>query len=237
MLKTILGLLGWGAEPENTPAPSTPASPERQPGESVGQWTDRVLSSDARPADVGEFLASAVEPPTPAEAVPPKVARRNINAAGLNLIKRWESFVAFPYDDLRPPVRGVYREWKGEKLIGTATIGYGHTNAAKHPLKVKPGLRITEEQAREILDVDLDECEDTVNRVVKVPLTDNQHGALVSFEFNTGGLRSSTLLKKLNAGDYKAVPSELAKWVLSKGKRLEGLVNRRNAEIALWKTP
>lgn len=48
------------------------------------------------------------------------------------------------YDDLRPAVKGKYKEWAGERVRGTLTIGYGHTNAAKHPLKIKKGLRITE---------------------------------------------------------------------------------------------
>ena len=232
MLKFILGLFTKSAEPKPTPVVTPAATPERQPGESLGAYTDRVLSSDARPADVSEFLTGAINPQ------PPKApARANINAAGLKLIKSWESFVAYPYDDLLPPVKGVYREWTGGPVKGTLTIGYGHTDAAKHPLKIKPGLRITEAEACEILDVDLDECEDAVARLVKVPLTPNQRAALVSFQFNTGALASSTLLKKLNAGDYKAVPEQLLRWVNSKGQRLQGLVNRRNAEIALWNTP
>lgn len=236
MLKFILGLFSKSAEPVPAPvvAPAPVSPPERQPGESVGAYTDRVLSSDARPANVGEFLTDAINPPPKAPQAP---ARRNINAAGLKLIKSWESFVAYPYDDLLPPVKGVYREWTGGPVTGTLTIGYGHTDAAKHPLKVKAGLRITEVEACEILDVDLDECEDAVARLVKVPLTDNQFSALVSFQFNTGSLASSTLLKKLNAGDYRAVPEQLLRWVHAKGRYVEGLKNRRNAEIALWNTP
>src|SRR5690606_433369 len=77
-----------------------------------------------------------------------------------------------------------------------------------------------------------------VERLVKVPLTDNQFAALVSFDFNTGKLHSSTLLKKLNKGDYDAVPAELMKWVNvwinGKFKKSQGLVNRRSAEVGLW---
>ncbi|QMV27382.1 glycoside hydrolase family protein [Brucella sp. BO3] len=73
-----------------------------------------------------------------------------------------------------------------------------------------------------------------VERLVKVPLTDNQFAALVSFDFNTGALDKSTLLKKLNKGDYAAVPVELMKWVNAGGKKINGLVNRRAAEAGLW---
>ena len=57
-----------------------------------------------------------------------------ISEDGMDLIKGFESFVGHVYDDLRRPVNGVYREWKGEKVLGTLKIGYGHTNAAAHPL-------------------------------------------------------------------------------------------------------
>ncbi|KQU84203.1 hypothetical protein ASD00_33735 [Ensifer sp. Root31] len=93
---------------------------------------------------------------------------------------------------------------------------------------------ITETRAEEILRADLATFEERVSRLVKVPLTDNQHAVLVSFDFNTGKLHSSTLLKKLNKGDYDAVPAELMKWVNAGGKRVKGLVNRRAAEAGLW---
>ncbi|WP_420361388.1 lysozyme [Ensifer canadensis] len=93
---------------------------------------------------------------------------------------------------------------------------------------------ITEAKAEEILRADLAQFEERVARLVKVPINDNQHAVPVSFDFNTGRLGKSTLLKKLNAGDYEAVPAELMKWVNAGGKRLKGLVNRRAAEAGLW---
>lgn len=161
---------------------------------------------------------------------------RKISAAGLDLIKQFESFVPFWYDDLAP-AKGVpygYRAWQGGKPKGTLTIGYGHTAAARHPMKPKVGQTINEAAAREILDVDLDECEADVNKLVKVPLSQSQFDALVSFQFNTGCLGKSTLLKKLNRGEYNAVSPELSKYVFSKGLRLHGLVRRRRAEVDLW---
>ncbi|MFG1245716.1 lysozyme [Xanthobacter flavus] len=167
------------------------------------------------------------------------MARRDINAAGLALVKSYESFVPFVYDDLRP-VKGApygYREWDGSKPTGTLTIGYGHTDDAQHPLKIRKGLRITEPEACAILDADLDECEDRVARTVKVPLTDNQFAALVSFDFNTGaiaGEKQASFVRALNRGDYDAVRPGLMQWVKSKGKTLRGLERRREAEGALF---
>lgn len=164
------------------------------------------------------------------------MARRDINAAGLSLVKSFESFVPFVYDDLRP-VRGVpygYREWDGSKPIGTLTIGYGHTDDAAHPLKIRKGLRVTEPEAVAILAKDLDECEDRVSRAVTVPISDNQFAALVSFDFNTGAIFKASFVKALNRGDYAAVRPGLMQWVKAKGQTLRGLVRRREAEAALF---
>lgn len=142
---------------------------------------------------------------------------RRINAAGLALVKQWEGLKTKAYRD----VGGIW------------TIGYGHTSAAGIPV-VKAGMVISEAQADEFLKADLAIFEERVSRLVKVPVTDNQFAVLVSFDFNTGGLGKSTLLKKLNARDYDAVPLELMKWVNAGGKRIKGLVNRRSAEVGLW---
>ena len=142
---------------------------------------------------------------------------RRINAAGLALVKQWEGLKTKAY----PDVAGIW------------TIGYGHTSAAGAPV-VKPGMAITEARADDILRTDLAKFEERVSRLVRVPLNDNQFAVLVSFDFNTGRLGKSTLLKKLNAGDYDAVPLELMKWVNAGGRRIKGLVNRRSAEAGLW---
>lgn len=155
---------------------------------------------------------------------------RRINAEGLKLIKQWEKFIPHAYDDFDPPSKRR-RIQPGDKVNGTLTIGYGSTGA-----HVKPGMAITEAQAQKLLLEDVDRFERAVDRLVKVPLTDNQFAALVSFAFNVGegAFGKSTLLKKLNAGQYDAVPGELAKWVTSKKVRMQGLVNRRAAEAGLW---
>lgn len=155
---------------------------------------------------------------------------RRINAEGLRLIKQWESFIPFAYDDFDNPKRRRKIQ-PGDRVNGTLTIGYGSTG-----VHVKPGMTISEADASELLLDDLERFERCVERKVVVPLNDNQFAALVSFCFNVGegNFGSSTLLKKLNQGDYESVPSELMKWVNSKKKRMQGLVNRRAAEAGLW---
>lgn len=139
---------------------------------------------------------------------------RRVNDATLALIKQWEGLRLSAYQD----VAGVW------------TIGYGHTGG------VRIAQRITEAEAERLLRVDLDRFEAAVDRHVTVPLNDNQFGALVSFAFNVGerAFASSTLLRKLNAGDHAAVPTELAKWNRAGGRVVAGLVNRRAAEAGLW---
>lgn len=139
---------------------------------------------------------------------------RRINDAGLALIQRWEGLRLTAYQD----VAGVW------------TIGYGHTR------DVRPGQTITEAEATALLRADLAEAEAAVTRLVKVPLTDGQFAALVSFVFNVGqgAFGSSTLLRRLNSGDYDAVPGELARWSRAGGRVVQGLANRRAAEAGLW---
>lgn len=144
---------------------------------------------------------------------------RKINETGLDFIKQWEGLKLTAYLD----------------AAGIWTIGYGHTRRAGEPYPYK-GMKITQADADRILLRDLAQYEYTIENNVKVDLTDNQFSALVSFCFNVGpaNFRKSTLLKKLNAGDYNAVPAELMKWVYAGGKRIQGLVNRRAAETGLW---
>jgi len=161
-----------------------------------------------------------------------------ISKKGLDFIKSFECFVPHVYDDFRKPryVNGklTYPEWRGEKPQGTLTIGYGHTNAAKHPLKIKLGLRITEAQALKILDVDLDECEQDVNRFVRVPIDQSEFDALVSFTFNCGAGNLRKLIAPLNRGDYQGTRNKFDAFVRSKGKYMRGLQRRRDDEQRMW---
>lgn len=110
------------------------------------------------------------------------------------------------------------------------TIGFGHTTG------VRPGDVITSEQADEFLRQDVAEAERAVSRFVRVPLTQFQFDALVSFVFNLGveNFRTSTLLKKLNVGHYDSAVQEFGRWIHAGGKILPGLVRRRAAERALF---
>jgi len=110
------------------------------------------------------------------------------------------------------------------------TIGYGHTAG------VSANDVITEAQATSLLCQDVAESERAVNHYVHGPLTQNQFDALVSFVFNlgVGNFRTSTLLKKLNAGDNDGAAQEFGRWIHAGGKALPGLVRRRAAERALF---
>ena len=82
--------------------------------------------------------------------------------------------------------------------------------------------------------------EDAVERLISVPLNQNQFDALVSFTYNcgVGALEQSTLRKVLNQGKYEQVPAQLARWVnAGDNKNLAGLVRRRKAEGALFLEP
>lgn len=119
---------------------------------------------------------------------------------------------------------------------GIPTIGFGTTyypDGTHVTLKDAP---ITKVHAEAILRTQLQRFADAVNRYVKVPLTQGQFDALVDFAYNAGAgnLQSSTLLRKLNAGDYSGAKAEFGKWVYGGGKVLNGLVTRRAAEARLF---
>lgn len=139
---------------------------------------------------------------------------RRTNSDGIALIKDFEGLHLTPY--LCPA-----KIW---------TIGYGHTRT------VQAGMQITPQQAAELLDDDLRLVERAVQRIISVPLNDNQFSALVSFAFNVGvnNFQNSTLLKLLNRGWYEQVPAQLMRWNRAHGEVLGGLSRRRAAEAQLW---
>ena len=132
-------------------------------------------------------------------------------------------------------------EFEGKRLaayddgVGVWTIGFG---TIKYPngVRVKKGDTCTLEQAKEYMRHDLIEFEYTVNSSVKVPLNQNQFDALVSLAYNIGSsaFKSSTLVKKLNTGDYQGAADQFNVWVNAGGKRMQGLVNRRDKEKLLF---
>ena len=131
--------------------------------------------------------------------------------------------------------------WEGCKLTayqdsgGVWTIGYGHTSAAGGP-KVRPGMEITQAEADAILGGDLGSVEADVNHHVTATLNQNQFDALVSFDFNTGGLDRSSLLRSINASDLSRVKADLTMWDHVGRAFNQGLYNRRVAESVLFST-
>ncbi|MCL9616020.1 lysozyme [Salmonella enterica subsp. enterica serovar Enteritidis] len=135
----------------------------------------------------------------------------------------------------------LIKEFEGCKLtayqdsVGVWTIGYGWTQ----PVDGKPiraGMTIKQETAERLLKTGLISYESDVSRLVKVGLTQGQFDALVSFTYNLGArsLSTSTLLRKLNAGDYAGAADEFLRWNKAGGKVLNGLTRRREAERALF---
>ena len=110
------------------------------------------------------------------------------------------------------------------------TIGYGHIKTAKE------GMVITQEEAEDLLMQDIKTYEKGVIDLVQVDLKQCEFDALVSFSFNLGlgSLKSSTLLKRINAKDWADVPHQIKRWNKANGEVLEGLVRRREAEATLW---
>ncbi|CZY39227.1 lysozyme [Enterobacter hormaechei] len=138
---------------------------------------------------------------------------------GIALIKQFEGCKLTAYQD----------------SVGVWTIGYGWTQ----PVDGKPiraGMTIKQETAERLLKNGLVSYESDVSRLVKVGVTQGQFDALVSFTYNLGArsLSTSTLLRKLNAGDYAGAADEFMRWNKAGGKVLNGLTRRREAERALF---
>jgi lysozyme len=168
---------------------------------------------------------------------------RAINAAGIKLVKKWEGVL-----DGDPTTVNLdpYLD-----PVGIWTIGWGHaiTDLDGKFIRGKENRRkafalfpngLTFQQAEDLLRADLIEASKDVLRLVKVPVTDNQFAALVSFQFNTGALKISSLLKHLNARRYCEAAKEFPRW--NKGRVngqlvvLNGLVKRRADERQLFES-
>lgn len=116
------------------------------------------------------------------------------------------------------------------------TIGYGSTFYADGRAVTLNDPPITKAQAEALVLATMGKYEDCVNKNVKVKLNQNQFDALVDFCYNLGcgAFLGSTLLKKLNAGDYSGAALEFGKWTKAAGVELEGLVTRRRNERLLF---
>lgn len=135
----------------------------------------------------------------------------SLTAAGLISIATWEGFKEEAYI----PVPG-----------DVPTIGFGSTEG------VKLGDTINVPDALNRLEKDVRVAEDAVRSCVKVPLMPYEFDAYVSLAYNIGKSHfcGSTLVKKLNAGDYRGACEEIKRWTYAGGKNLQGLVNRRAEE-------
>jgi lysozyme len=141
---------------------------------------------------------------------------RPVPDAAITLIKHFEGFSPTAYRD----------------AAGFLTIGYGHLVRDGDDLS----FTLTEAQADALLRQDITIAARSVLRLVTVPLSDGQYGALVSFRFNLGGgaLQRSTLRAKLNREEYREAADQFRYWVWAGGKRLRGLVRRREAERQMF---
>lgn len=140
---------------------------------------------------------------------------RTINQKGLHIIQSFEP---------------LYLQATPDPVLGILVVGYSTTTG------VIPGMRITKEQATELLKRDLSSIESELEKLIEVPVSDDQFSALVSFTFNVGiaALRRSTLLKSLNKGDYEAAANQFLSWQRANDEIISELSHRRLAERALF---
>jgi lysozyme len=187
-----------------------------------------------------ESLIQEIKNSAPAmPAAPPSTGGMKVNERYFKFVKQMEGLRLVAYDDKRPNVVLQPGDW----IKGTLTIGFGHTGP-----DVFIGKTITEAEAYALLDKDNAWAQKAVNKYVRVPLTQNQFNALVSFTYNVGenALKESTLVDLLNGDrdrngtfesppDYDSVPAQLRRWIYSGSEPI--LKNRREHEVALWLEP
>ncbi|NUF16918.1 lysozyme [Acinetobacter lactucae] len=178
----------------------------------------KIFTAKSRPNDVtNHHIATATDHGT--AEIGFAVDEMILSLEGINHICNFEGLRLKAYDD----------------GTGIWSIGYGTT---RYPdgSSVRKGDTCTLEQAKAYMQHDLKIFERAVNSAVKVPLNQNQFDALVSLTYNigVGAFKKSTLLKKLNSGDYKEAANEFDVWVNAGGKRLSGLVRRRAMEKKLF---
>lgn len=170
----------------------------------------RILNLPARPAANLPYSGwmKGVKPPKPKAG--------HISQQGIDLIKRWEGCRTNAY----------------KCPAGVWTIGYGHTKTAK------PHMMISHLEAERLLKQDLINFETAVRNYVKVPITQGQFDALVSFTYNVGisAFCNSTLLKYVNQNKFNTAALQFGRWIYAGDKKLAGLVRRRRAEKKLFES-
>lgn len=166
--------------------------------------------------------SSGPPPPPP----PPSGGAKKIGAKGAALVKAFESCMK--------KVPNGFQAYLDP--VNVLTIGWGHTNDNGRQFDANSIWTQAECDAEFLKDMAT--FENTVNKLVKVPVNQDQFDALVSFAFNVGGgnLEKSTLLKKLNAGDFPGAAQEFQRWNKADGKVLPGLTRRRACEALLFQS-
>jgi len=184
---------------------------------------DTFSKEPPRPPTPLSLFFDSVSAPEP-QVMP--VPRRPINKVTEQMIKGFEQLRLAAYDDANGQTI-----FPGQRPKGIVTIGWGHTGD-----DVKPGDSCTVEDAERFFRQDILWACNAVDSLVKVPLTENQYGALVCFTYNVGknGFANSTLLRLLNAGDYESVPKQLMQWTKVGRKVRPGLMRRRAAECYVF---
>ena len=146
----------------------------------------------------------------------------HVNEAGLGIIKSFEGWASSVY---RCPANRWTIGW------GSTWDNKGNPVTASHP-------DIDKTTGTDLLRRELRHVESAINRLVKVPLNENQFSSLCSFVYNlgSGNFQSSTLRAKLNREEYEGAALEFPKWRRAGGKILKGLVARRKIEQSLFLT-
>lgn len=144
----------------------------------------------------------------------------HINEAGLEIVRRFESWVPTPY---RCPA-------------GRWTIGYGATWDMEGNPVGPDHPALTKDEGELLLRKEIAHVEKAIRRLIKAELTPNMFSAICSWGFNvgTGAMQRSTLRMKLNRGQYEDAADELPRWKKAGGRTLKGLVRRRASERALF---
>ena len=140
--------------------------------------------------------------------------KMQISTEGISLIKKFEGCELESY----------------QCAAGVWTIGFGSTH------NIEEGMNISKDRAEELLLEDIAEFEESVLESVDMPMSQHQFDALVYWTFNLGpnNLKSSSMLKVLNSGNYEDVPEQIKRWNKAGGKVLDGLIRRREAEALLF---
>jgi lysozyme len=186
-------------------------------------YPDDVHIPSATPDQPSSPAGTPVPPPPPA---PKNSKTKDLGAKGAALVKAFESC-------MRVVPTGFQAYFDPIQVL---TIGWGHTNHNGRQFDTSSIWSQKECDDEFLNDVAIFVA--AVNDLVKVPINQDQFDALVSFAFNVGGgnLKSSTLLKKVNAKDFAGAAQEFKRWNKAAGKVLPGLTRRRACEALLFQS-